>query len=291
MRVIKRTKGKQAYFYLQHSFRKNGKVVSREIYVGKQLPAELEELKKQFMEECYKEGLFKVLSRIKNRFQEEWSKYPESVKEKAMEQIAVAFTYNTNAIEGSTITLEETRELLEEAVTPNRPLREVQESLAHAKTFSGMLHKKEALSLALILRWHKEIFSASKPDIAGCFRDYLVRVGEYRAPDWQDVERLMKDLLKFYRKNLQMNSVELAARMHYRFEKIHPFGDGNGRVGRLLMNYLLWWNKYPMLVIEFKRRRPYYRALQRDEAGFVNYFIKRFIAVHKQHLRPLISQK
>ena len=69
-----------------------------------------------------------------------------------------------------------------------------------------------------------------------------------------------------------MNPVELAVRAHYRFEKIHMFGDGNGRVGRLLMNYILWHEGCPILIIEYAKRKSYYRALEKDEAGFVRYF-------------------
>ncbi|HIG98423.1 TPA: Fic family protein, partial [Candidatus Woesearchaeota archaeon] len=64
-----------------------------------------------------------------------------------------------------------------------------------------------------------------------------------------------------------------------------PFGDGNGRVGRLLMNHILWHASHPMLIIEYKYGRSYYRALERDETGFTNYFARRYISVHKRRLR------
>ena len=66
------------------------------------------------------------------------------------------------------------------------------------------------------------------------------------------------------------------------FEKTHPFGDGNGRIGRFLMNYILWKKGYPMLIIDYKDRKSYYGALERPEEGFVNYFVRRYLAVHKQ---------
>ena len=146
-----------------------------------------------------------------------------------------------------------------------------------------MLNKKEKISKKLLLRWNKEIFGETKKDIAGKFRDYLVRVGEYRAPDWQDIEKLVNQLINFTN-NSKINSVELAARAHYKFEKIHPLGDGNGRIGRLIMNHILWHNKYPMLIIEYKKRKSYYKALQKDEEKFVNYFLRRYLSIRKKRL-------
>ena len=284
MRILKRKKGKEEYYYLQHSFRKNGKVITKEKYLGKKIPKNIEEIKKEFLTE-YKNSLYRLFEKIKTGFQKEWQKYPESIKEKAKEQIAIAFTYNTNAIEGSTITLEETKELIEHKIAPNKSLNDIKETEAHVKVFLSILNKKEKLTNKIILKWHEELFKDTKPDIAGKFRDYLVRVGNYIAPDWQDVKPLMKDFVKFYNKNKKMNTVELAARIHYKFEMIHPFGDGNGRIGRLIMNYILWHNKYPMLIIEYKKRESYYKALQRGEEAFFNYFTRRYLKVHKKYLK------
>jgi Fic family protein len=146
-----------------------------------------------------------------------------------------------------------------------------------------MLDKKERITNSRLLKWHEEIFGQTKKDIAGKFRDYLVRVGSYIAPDWQEVKGLMNNLIIFISGN-KINPVELSARAHYRFERIHPFGDGNGRIGRLLMNNLLWHEGYPMLIIEYKKRRSYYKALTKNEEDFVNYFIRRYLSVHKKRL-------
>ena len=281
MRVITRKKGNRRYFYLQHSLRKGSKVVTREKYLGTEIPGNINEITSAFKGKIQEE-VNKNLEAIKNQFQAEWARIPKSAKEKELEEISIAFTYNTNAIEGSTITLEETREIIHDKISPNKPLRDVRETEAHSKTFLQMLKKDEKITKELLLRWHKEIFGETKPDIAGKFRDYLVRVGPHLAPDWQDVRNLMKGFIEFINKNKNMNPVELSARSHYRFEKIHPFGDGNGRIGRLLMNFILWHNKYPMLIIEYKKRRFYYRAFQKDEDHFVSYFIRRYLAVHKK---------
>ena len=283
MRIIKRKKGQIQYFYLQHSYRKEGKVITKELYVGKKIPDNIEELKAKLMHDSH-EALFGKLEKIKTNFQKEWKKTPPSAKEKDLQEIAIAFTYNTNAIEGSTITLEEARLILEDKIAPNKPMRDIHETESHAAVFLEMLKVKEKISDQLLMKWHKEIFRETKPDIAGIFRNYQVRIGPYLAPDWHKVENLIAQLMDFTNQS-NLNSVELAARGHYIFEKIHPFGDGNGRIGRLLMNYVLWKNCYPMLIIEYKKRKSYYNALQRPEEGFVSYFSRRYLAIHKQRLQ------
>lgn len=278
MRIIKRKKGDKEYFYLQHSFRKKGKIITKEKYLGKKVPSNIEKIKEELVHETKRE-LYLKLEKIKNHFQEEWKKIPKSARERELKEIAIAFTYNTNAIEGSTITLEETEGIIRENIAPNKPLRDVKETEDHNKVFLNLLNKKEKFTKKLLLKWHKEIFSQTKKDIAGKFRDYFVRVGNYRAIDWQDIDKEMKKLIKFVDSE-NINPIELSARAHYRFEKIHPFGDGNGRVGRLLMNFILWHNSYPTLITEYKKRRSYYKALRKDEDKFVDYFLRRYLAVH-----------
>jgi len=276
MRIIK----KGNYFYLKYSFRGDERIVTKEKYLGKSLPKDIDKIKIELQKKS-RETLYKKLEKIRDNFQREWKKLPESAKQREKEEIAIAFTYNTNAIEGSTITLEETRGIILDKTAPNKSLKEIRETEAHFKIFLGILTKREKISKPRLLNWHMTIFGETKPDIAGRFRDFFVRIGPYRAPDWQDIEVLMKDFFKFV-KGVKINPVELAARVHYKFEKIHPFGDGNGRIGRLIMNHILWHCGYPMLIIEYIKRKSYYKALQRNEDGFVNYFIRRYLNVHKK---------
>ncbi|MBI4980567.1 Fic family protein [Candidatus Woesearchaeota archaeon] len=263
MRIIKRNK----YFYLQHSYREDGKIQTSEKYLGKEIPKNLEQLKWELGQE-EKKALHQKLEKIKDEFQQEWKRTPESAKQREMQEIAIAFTYHTNAIEGSTITLEETREIVVDKISPHKPLRDVRETEAHAKAFLEMLNLQKKISKELLLKWHQDIFGETKADI----------------PDWQDVEKLMKDFFQFLdQKNL--HPVELAAKAHYKFEMIHPFGDGNGRIGRLIMNHILWYHGYPMLIIEYAKRHSYYRALQKDEEGFVHYFMQRYLRVHQKRVK------
>lgn len=280
MRIIRRKKRNKEYYYLQHSFRKQGKVITKEKYLGKIIPKNIEKIKEELKMEKQAD-LYNKLEKIKANFQKEWKRLPKSAKERELQEVAIAFTYNTNAIEGSTITLEETREILQDKIAPNKSLKDVKETESHSKVFLKMIKKKEKISNNLLLKWHKEIFGETKSDISGKYREYIVGVGNYVAPDWQDVKKLMNEFIN-YVNNTKLNPVEFAARVHFRFEKIHPFGDGNGRIGRLIMNHILWHLGYPMLIIEYNKRKSYYKAFTRDEEGFVNYFVRRYLNVHKK---------
>jgi Fic family protein len=281
MRIIRRKKGKKNYFYLQHSFRAKNKVITRERYLGSIIPKNIEDIKARLIRES-RTGLYARLDEIRWNFKKNWQKTPGKIKEKEKNEIAIAFTYNTNAIEGSTITLSEAREILIDKVSPNKPLKDIRETESHYKVFLDMLNTRRKISKQLLLKWHKDIFGETKPEIAGVFRDYRVRVGAYIAPYPKEIKKLMYQLNYFVTKNQRkMNPAEMAARTHYRFEKIHPFGDGNGRIGRLLMNYILWNNAYPMIIIEYKKRKMYYNALAAKEEKFVTYFLKNYLKIHR----------
>ncbi len=281
MNIVKRG----SYYYLSNTFRLKGEVAHREKYLGKEIPKNIEELKELFLRECMQEELIKKLKLIKENFRKEWKRYPESVKKEMLIDLSIEFTYNTNAIEGSTVTLEETEDIIKRKIAPNKPVRDVQETISHSNVFFKVLNYKKEITLGKLLEWHKEIFFDTKLDIAGKLRDYLVRVGNYTAPDWQDLTKLLGQFFQWHGKSRKiMNPVELAARAHYKFEKIHPFGDGNGRIGRLIIAYILRKNSYPMLIIEYKKRKPYYHALNKDENYFVSYFIRRYIKAHRKYL-------
>jgi Fic family protein len=281
MRIIKRRKGNQSYYYLQHSFRESGKVITREKYIGVAVPIELDKIKREFRKEIQPD-LYQRLELIKTNFQKDWGKLPASIKEQQKEELAITFTYNTNAIEGSTISEAEVRGIILDKESPSKSLRDIHEAEAHNAVFLEMLEQGTPISNSLLLRWHKDLFNRSKPEIAGKYRNYDVRVGSYIAPDYREAKKLMNQLIRFINKEMDnINPVELAALVHYRFEKIHPFADGNGRIGRLLMNHILWFSGYPILIIEYKKRNSYYRALERDEDGFISYFFRKYLTVQK----------
>lgn len=290
----KKTVGKQAYYYLEHSFREKGGVEKKEKYLGKTLPQNIEELKKRFISEIYKEKWFGLFDRIKEEYAAQEKIVPLSAREKELENFAIKFTYDTNRIEGSTLTFRETSLLLEKGITPNaKPLRDVKEAEAHRKAFYEMLDYKKELSLDTVLYFHKKLFEDTKKDIAGKLRQHQVTIAgsKFTPPFPAEVYPLLMELFRWYRKNKdRMHPVELAALVHLKLVTIHPFADGNGRISRLMMNFVLNRHGFPMLNISYEKRGGYYRALERsqikkDETIFLQWFFKRYLKEHTKYLK------
>ena len=284
--VKKREINGKTYYYLSHTYKAKGRKKYKETYLGAKLPNNVEKLKKEFMLQIYKEKWFGQFEDIKIEYQEQMLRMPPDVKKRNTEAFLIRFTYDTNRIEGSRLSLKDITELLELGVSPkNRPMRDIKEAEAHRDVFYEMLDYKGELALGLILRWHKELFSETKPGMAGRLRDYNVYISgsDFTPPPYQAVESYIMEFFKWYsRERGKINAVELAARAHLRFESVHPFGDGNGRIGRLIMNFILHKSGYPMLDVRYTDRRSYYNALERssvknDEGIFVQWFFKRYL--------------
>ncbi len=289
----KKIKG-NTYYYLGHSYRKNKKIEKKEKYLGKIIPKNIDQLKENFLLEFYKETYFTQFDKIKKQFTKEMNRMPTSMEKKEIEKFSIKFTYNTNRIEGSTLTLRETALLLEKGITPTRrSIEDVKETEAHKKLFYEMLYYKKEISLATILSWHKKLFEDTKGDVAGKIRDYDVEISgsRYKPPYAIELQSLLIEFFDWYKKNRKkIHPIFLASLVHLKFESIHPFGDGNGRIGRLFMNYILNKNGHPMLVIDYTQRNSYYNALEhsqtkKDEGIFTIWFFKRYIKEYKKYLK------
>ena len=292
--IRKKTVGKQAYYYLEHSFRENGRVEKKEKYLGKTLPQNIEELKQQFISEIYREKWFGLFDEIKEEYRAQEKTTPPSAREKELENFAIKFTYDTNRIEGSTLTFRETSLLLEKGITPNaKPLRDVKEAEAHRNVFYEMLSFKKELSLDIVLYFHKKLFEDTKKDIAGKIRQHQVTIAGSRfTPSFPaEIYPLLMEFFRRYRKNKDnMHPVELAAIVHLKLVTIHPFADGNGRISRLMMNFVLNKHDFPMLNIAYEKRAGYYSSLERsqirkDENIFLLWFFKRYLKEHSKYLK------
>lgn len=287
--IRKKIIGRQTYYYLEHTIRKDSKIEKKELYLGKKIPKEIEELKKKFLYNIYKEKWYKILEKIKKGFQKELRRMPFSSQEKQTETFAIHFTYNTQRIEGSLLTLRETADLLEKNISPKgKPIRDIKEAESHRNLFLEILEYPKDLSLNIALKWHRELFKETKPDIAGKIRQHQVMISgsKFKPPYPVEIYPMLKNFFKWYEKNKNaLNPVELAALAHLKFVTIHPFTDGNGRISRLMMNFVLNKNKYPLFNIYYENRSSYYTALERtqiknNELIFLNWFIKRYIKEH-----------
>src|SRR3989338_1747091 len=161
--------------------------------------------------------------------------------------------YNSNAIENSTLTLKETEKiLLEQELSRDVSLREVFEAknLARVITYKRNKAHNDALTKDLILLLHQMLIGGIDDSIAGRFRKSgeFVRVGAHIAPAPEQVEQLIKAALLEYSSNLDIYFLDKIAKFHLEFETIHPFCDGNGRIGRVAINFQLLQHGFPRII-------------------------------------------
>lgn len=282
---IKRKKDKK-YYYRVLSIRKGKKVEKRRIYLGVNLPTE--ELIKKIKEADRELSAFNdVLSNDEiiflEKLRKDFTKEPKITLENRYESFSSLFTYNSTAIEGNTLTLQETTRLLFQNMVPaGKSLREINEVLNHKKAFDYILNYKEDITKDFILELHKLVVANTLD------RHLISQIGRFRnvqvfisgvmwfPPKPSDVPERVSTLLTWYSKNKKkIHPLILASYFHSEFEKIHPFVDGNGRVGRLLMNFILYKNKYPMISIPFAIKHKYYDALEKAQT--------------KNNLRPFVK--
>lgn len=174
--------------------------------------------------------------------------------------------YNSNAIENSTLTLKETEKiLLDLEVSKNISLREVFEAknLARVMEYIGTKLDEEP-SLELILLLHQMLLGNIDDNIAGRFRKKgeYVRIGTYIASAPEHIEGKLEEILIEYSSDLDKFFADKIAKFHLDFELIHPFNDGNGRIGRLLINYQLRKLGFPPIIIRDKEKSKYYLAFK-----------------------------
>jgi len=175
--------------------------------------------------------------------------------------------YNSNAIENSTLSLEETEKILLQ-IDLDRYIteREIFEAknLARVVSYIDTRAKEQELTLEVILSLHKMLISNIRDDIAGQFRTegQWVRVGSHIAPDPKEVVTRLEKMLAEYNAASGENIIKRIARLHLTFEHIHPFVDGNGRIGRAINNYLLIREGFVPVNIKFVDRALYYEAFK-----------------------------
>lgn len=289
MFIERRSINGKVKYYLVHSYRIGAKTkkirvylgvdLTREEIIGKRAHAEKKILdrisKKEIIHDPYKtilssmeleevrflepKGKIKLL----HLSEDEWLKFTE------------AFTYDTNAIEGSAVDKLEVRQILEKDKWPDKSKEEISETFGVADAVKYVRKTKVHISVGLIRELHRRVFKNSKS-----FAGKLRKIGEevaivdaagnvvHKGAFSGQVPALLNELVKWYDENKgKYPPLVLAVVVHNQFETIHPFRDGNGRVGRLLLINILLKHKLPPVNIELKNRREYYAALQAYQKG------------------------
>ena len=283
--------GGKKYYYLEHTKRIGKSFENKRLYLGDVMPNDIESIREKFLHELFEELYSKELLKIKEQWTKDYKNYPQSSKDKYVESFMIKFTYNTNKIEGGTLTLKETADLLQDQISPkNKSIKDVREAESHKKVFYEMLKENKKLTLLTILHWHNELFKEVDAEIAGKIRKHPVGIARSKTqlPLPLELEFLLRDFFKWYDEYYgKINPVIMAALVHLKFVSIHPFSDGNGRISRLMMNHTLHSLGYPLLNIEYSNRNAYYTALERSQTRnkdetFVSYVVKRYLKEYKK---------
>lgn len=183
--------------------------------------------------------------------------------------LVLRWTYHSNAIEGNTLTLEETKVVLEGITVGGKTMREHFEAINHREAIlfvEDLVAKNEALSEWQIRSIHQLILKNIDEKNAGVYRktNVIISGAEHVPPDAWRVQSDMESLISWCQgEEASLHPVERAARIHSDFVKIHPFVDGNGRTARLLMNLELMKSGFPPVVLPVERRLQYYEALDK----------------------------
>lgn len=275
MHIEKRKQGQNTKYYLSHSYRVGKRTKKIRHYLGLNLTEEEIEERREDAEKEIEQQIQAKTDLLKfSLSRKEIEKLNEYDREIEVAHLDVdgwkafteKFVFNTNAIEGSSVSSEEVHELLRHHGDATN-IDEI-ETLNVAKAVEFIQNTDEELSLELIKKLHMLCFEGSKK-FAGNLRNVEVVIrnayGEvvHRGIAREEIRNELEELASWYKENSnELKPLVLAALVHNQFEFIHPFEDGNGRVGRLLLNYVLLRHDYPPINILFEDRGRYYRCLQ-----------------------------
>lgn len=212
------------------------------------------------------------------------------------EEFAVEYTYNSNAIEGNTLTLRETDLVLKGLTIDKKPLKDHLEVIGHKEAFDfvrELVEKEADLNENVIKQIHYLVLSDKIQD-RGVYRRVPVKImGATNEPVQPYlIEPKMNELMHNYKKNTE-HIVSKLARFHIEFESIHPFIDGNGRTGRLLVNLELMKAGYPPIDIKFKDRLTYYKAFddyhEKHSTKIMENLFSKYLNERLQHYLDILS--
>ena len=232
---------------------------------------------------------------------------PKSAVQKLREKFQIEMTYNSNAIEGNSLTLKETFLVINEGITvKGKPLKDHLEAKDHHVALEYLYDlidkdKKHTISEALIRNLHQIIVQETDKEWAGRYRNANVIIGgaKHTPPDALQVPQKMRDLMIWLNSQKNKTSViELAALLQHKLVHIHPFFDGNGRTARLTMNVLLMQVGYPLVIILKNDRKKYYDVLDKADGEkyeplikFIAQAVERSLDIYLKTLTPATTKQ
>ena len=292
-----KVKGKM-YYKLVHTIRDGEKITHKTKYIGKTLPSKerLEQLKKEFLDEI-KGKKYRYLSASdaekieykKKNYNKEIKRLSPLEREKRLEEFIIRFTYDSSKLSGVNVTLRQTSLILKEGIMPKnfKNLRTVKELENHEKGIIAITKYSGRLNIRFIKKLHTILFVGVDDSIAGKIRNELKRNVKlagtsYIPPKWQYVQKELDIFFKWYKsENRKLHPLVLSSLVHLKLISIQPFVDGNSRLSRLLMNWILWKKGYPPIDIPVEDLEDYYGALdkyqiEKKEKPFIDYIIQKY---------------
>jgi fido (protein-threonine AMPylation protein) len=223
-------------------------------------------------------GYAYFLALARNQYQQGLSKmYPRDLDKYRKEQY-VRYVHHTTAIEGNTLSLQEAAMILDKGKTPGtKDLREVHEVENYRHLMRYVTTHRKDIDQKFVLKVHYFIQRNIDDDSAGSYRRIPVGIvgSNWEPPHPIEIQPLIEELFGWYQENKEnMHPLELAGAFHHKFLQIHPFIDGNGRVGRELMNYILKKNGFPPIVIPADKRLEYYKAMEEADKGDLGHLLE-----------------
>ena len=207
---------------------------------------------------------------------------------------AIGLTYSSNALEGNSLTISETKVILEDGLTVGgKPLKDILEAVGHKRAYDFMynLTKEKTILEEHIKQLHKLFYQGIDETNAGVYRKQRVFISgsEYNVAPYDQIDMLMSAMIeKFNKVRASEHPVVFAAKLHQEFVYIHPFVDGNGRVARLLLNLALLQDGYPIVVIPPICRSEYIAALEKgheSENVFIQFIMERVVEAQRDYIR------
>lgn len=291
-------KGKD-YYRLVHNIRSGDRIIHKTKYLGKKVPSKdkLAIVEREFLKEIGKQGTryfsqkeLEDIEKRKENYVRELKKLSSIEKKKKIEEFMIRYTYDSSKLSGVDITLRQTFLILKEGIIPQefKNLRIAKEIENHEQGFMMITKYRGTFDLNFIGRLHKVLMNGVNNEIAGKLRSELKRNVKiagtpYVPPKWDELNKEIENFFLWYKDNSRkLHPLELASLIHLKLISMQIFADGNSRLSRLLMNWILWKKGYPLIDIPIEDLENYYNALdyyqiEKDEKRFVKYILEKYL--------------